>query len=105
LYPYEDYLPGIYIEESFFLALHIVIRSFIIAVRYGFCSELRYLMLSSASQTDDFIGKDLFFRGWLEFHPTGGGLSVEINSVLWRNQIDETLFELTFIEELDPIVH
>ena len=43
------YIPGIYLEELLFFILHLTIRSFIIAVRYGSCSELRFTMLKEAS--------------------------------------------------------
>lgn len=70
-YPdHYNWFPGIYYEQFLYYALHIVIRSFIIAVRYAFCSELRYLMLTSASQNTQFICRDLFIVGWLSFHPT-----------------------------------
>ncbi len=43
------YLKGIYFEQFLFLSLHLLIRSFIIAVRYGSCSDLRYSLLQTES--------------------------------------------------------
>lgn len=64
-YPEMKMLPGIYFEQFLFFVLHLVIRSFIIAVRYSFCSELRFLMLKSAIQNENFISRDLLMPGWL----------------------------------------
>jgi hypothetical protein len=67
------------------------IRSFIIAVRYGSCSELRFNILKEGTQTAQFLGKDLLGRAWLAFDPIAG-LLTEINSCMWRNQIEDQLF-------------
>ena len=49
--PYQhergEWLSEVYFETYLYHILHIFIRSFIIGVRYGFCSEMRYLMLKS----------------------------------------------------------
>ena len=47
-YPNMNYIGGIYFEELYFFCIHLGIRSFIIAVRYGFASELRYLLMTSS---------------------------------------------------------
>lgn len=77
-------LGGIYSEQFLFFQLQIVIRSFIIAVRYAYCSELRFSLLKSSSQSSEFIAKDLLFVGWLILNPRVG-LSEEIASSLYRN--------------------
>jgi hypothetical protein len=82
------YLKGIYFEQFLFLSLHIAIRCFIIAVRYGSCSDLRFSLLQTDSQTADFVSKDYLARGWLFFDPNAGLLS-EINSSLWRNEVED----------------
>jgi hypothetical protein len=87
-------------EQILFISLHIIIRTFIIAVRYGSCSELRFSLLKDQTQTLDFLGKDLIGVGWLNFDPIKGLFS-ELNSCLWRNQVEESLFEFQFIEKLD----
>ncbi len=84
-------------EQILFFSLHIVIRTFIIAVRYGSCSELRFSMLKEGPQEQIFLRKDLIGVGWLNFDPIRGLLS-ELNSCLWRNQVEESLFEFQFIE-------
>jgi hypothetical protein len=43
--PNKPLIDGIYLEQFLFFTLHLVIRSFIIAVRYGACSELRFNIL------------------------------------------------------------
>jgi hypothetical protein len=40
-------------------------------------------------------------QGWLLFNPIGG-LLTEINSCMWRNQIEDQLFQFKFVEKLDP---
>ncbi len=77
-----------------------MIRSFIIAVRYGSCSELRFSLLKEGPKSKDFIGKDLLARGWLLLDPVAG-LLTEINSCMWRNQVEDQLFQFQFIEKLD----
>jgi hypothetical protein len=61
----NHHIPGIYIEQVLFYSLHMIIRSFIIAVRYGSCSELRFTLLRDGTQSSLFLGKDLLGRGWL----------------------------------------
>lgn len=96
----EYWIPGIYNEQFYFFCLHLVIRSFIIAVRYGFCSELRYLLLSSKQQEISFVNKDLLGAGWLSFDPLEG-LNQEISSSLLRNYVEEEYFKMHFVERLD----
>jgi hypothetical protein len=62
----------------------LVIRSFIIAVRYGACSELRFSLLRDQLHNAEFIGKDLLAAGWVFYDPQKS-LLTEINSSLWRN--------------------
>lgn len=98
------YLTGIYFEQFLFFSLHLVIRSFIIAVRYGSCSDFRFSFLLTDSQTADFVSKDYLVNGWLNFDPEGGLLS-EINSSLSRNEVESsnfTLFKYNLIETLAP---
>ena len=70
-------------------------------MRYGSCSELRFSLLRDQNQNAEFIGKDLLGNGWLFFDPERGLLS-EINSSLWRNQVEESVFQFTVFETLDP---
>ena len=95
------YLKSIYFEQFLFLSLHLVIRSFIIAVRYGSCSDLRFSFLQTDSQTADFVSKDYLARGWLFFDPNGGLLQ-EINSSLWRNEVEDSseFFHYNVMERL-----
>lgn len=76
----------------------VVLRSFIIAVRYGFASEFRIKMLKTHKQDLSFIAKDLLLPTWMNFNPKG--LELEIEAALWRNQIDDEKFKISFIEEL-----
>ena len=65
LYPWDDFIGGIYIEELYFFCIHLAIRSFVIAVRYGFASELRYLLMRSSMQDVTFLTKDIFIGNWV----------------------------------------
>jgi len=44
----NNWIEGIFFEQILYYMLHVVIWCFIIAVRYGFCSEMRYLMMRSS---------------------------------------------------------
>jgi hypothetical protein len=90
----------IYPEQLLFFELQVVIRSFIIAVRYAYCSELRFSLLKHGAQEVAFISKDLLFYSWLILDPTNG-LWEEIQSSLWRNQVEEALFKISIIETMD----
>ena len=61
------------------------------------------MMLKESTKNKGFIGKDLFVIGWLLLNPTGG-LLTEINSVMWRNQMEDALFKFQIIEKLDERV-
>ena len=52
------------------------------------------------AKSKQFIGKDLLARGWLLLDPVAG-LLTEINSCMWRNQVEDQLFRFQFIEKLD----
>lgn len=82
----HKWLGGIYIEQSYFSIIQIVIRSFIISVRYGYCSELRYTMIKEqgTGKNKSIMERDLIVASWLFLHPTGG-LRSEIDAVIWRN--------------------
>lgn len=47
---------NIYIEQMVFYNLMVVIRAFIIAVRYGFISKLRLKILNSEAREYQYIG-------------------------------------------------
>ncbi len=55
----KPWIDGIYVEQILFYSLHKLIRSFIIAVRYGSCSDLRFIMLKEEPQSVAFVMKDL----------------------------------------------
>ena len=78
------FVEGYFSEQLLFLWVHLIIRCFIIAVRYGFASELRFLLMNSAEQSPEFLNKDLFFVSWVNFNPVDG-LAHEIDSALYRN--------------------
>ena len=92
-------MEGIYFSQYAALALAIVIRAFIVAVRYGYSSDLRFQVIRSKRADAPFIIKDLLVVNWLEFHPDN--LDIEIDSVFWRNQVEEHKFYFKFYETID----
>jgi hypothetical protein len=88
------------IEQLFFFNLMVLIRSFIIAVRYGFTSKFRLSMLTKYSQDFGFISQDLLIPNWFNFNPDG--LDLEIEGAIWRNLVEPETFKVSFIEELHP---
>ena len=81
--PFEVNLKHIYIDQFIFYNLHLVIRSFIIAVRYGYCSDMRYQVLRSSRKDAAYIGSDFFMNSWINFSPEA--LDLEIEAAMWRN--------------------
>ena len=61
----------------------IIVRCFIIAVRYGFSSDLRYNMLKEQVHNQDFLDKDLLGVSWL--NPKANALMPEVEATMWRN--------------------
>eukprot|EP00347_Sterkiella_histriomuscorum_P009873 403339548 len=88
----------IYLEQLYFFNILVLIRSFVIAVRYGYSSNFRLNSLKKAKQEFDFIAQDLLIPNWINFNPDG--LDLEIEGAMWRNQIEPETFKFTFIEEL-----
>ena len=83
LFGYKVTMDGIFYSQYMCLVLVVFIRSFIVAVRYGFSSDLRFEVLRSKRADAPFIIKDLLVPNWLNFSPDN--LEVEIDSTFWRN--------------------
>eukprot|EP00347_Sterkiella_histriomuscorum_P001687 403371064 len=96
-------LEGIYYDQWIIVCMTVVIRSFIIAVRYGFSSELRFKVLRSSRADANYISKDLLGASWINTHPDT--LEPEIDSVFWRNQVEEFNFNMKFYEKLDDCTY
>ena len=75
-------MSNIYPEQYFFYNLQVILRAFIIAVRYGFISEFRFKLLHTSRQDLSYIVKDLLLMNWISLHPDG--LEPELDSVIWR---------------------
>lgn len=99
IFSYKINLDGVYFGQWLMLCLVVVIRSFIVSVRYGYSSKLRFQILKSTRADAPFITKDLLVPSWVFTHPNS--LEIEIDSVFWRNQIEENRFYLKFYETLD----
>lgn len=63
----------------------VILRAFIIAVRYGYASQFRVNMLTKFKQDAGYIQQDLLVPSWFNFSPEG--LEIEIEAALWRQQI------------------
>ncbi|CDW86475.1 UNKNOWN [Stylonychia lemnae] len=94
-------LRNIYLDQFLILSLTIIIRSFIVAVRYGFSSKLRFKVLRSTRKDATYVSQDLIAQSWV--YTTPKQLDPEIDSVFWRNQIEEKQFFMRFYEELDEV--
>lgn len=71
------------------------------AVRYAFSSPLRYSILRSDRKEAPFITKDLLVQNWINTTPKS--LEPEIDSVFWRNQIEEDNLEVDFLEKISEL--
>lgn len=89
---------NIFIEQMIFYNIFVVIRAFIIAVRYGFISNLRLKILNAESKEYQYIGQDLLVPNWYNMHPKG--LRIEIEGAIYRNQVEFNTFKFAFIEKL-----
>ena len=95
--------PDIYSGEVYVAALALVIRSFIIACRYGFISAERLRVLRKSHQDTPYIFKDLILFNIITIKPQA--LDMEIPASIWRNEIEEDDFQFRFLERLEPELH
>ena len=70
------------------------------SVRYGYFSDLRFRMLHDITNTFDFIAQDQLTSSWINLGPRSG-FRQELDSVLFRNHIEEPFFTFAFLERLD----
>jgi len=84
--------------DSMFILLIMVTRSFIIGVRYGFMSTVRYNMMGKQFAQFDWLTNDFLFMGWLRLSPKT--LKEEINAAKFRTQVIEEEFTFTFVQDL-----
>lgn len=89
-------LQGIYYDQFVFYNISLIIRAFLIAVRYGYCSSLRFSLMNKSVQETKYLSRDLLLVGWANY--SREGIDSEIEAVLWRKQIEENFFNLAFIE-------
>ena len=80
-----------------FLLVIIVTRSFIIGVRYGMMSDVRYKLSHSKAKLD-WISKDFLITGWFRISPES--YKIEWEASMHRLQINQKDFLFTFIREL-----
>lgn len=90
---------GINFGDRMFIILIIITRSFVIGVRYGFMSNVRYRLLHSKADFS-WITNDFLFLGWLK--PSPKTLHEEIEAAKFRAQISDDEFGFTFSHELPP---
>ena len=75
----------------------IISRCFIVSVRYGFMSSLRY-KLSSSKANLNWIIADFLFLGWLKLSPKTA--KNEIAATRHRLQINDDEFKFNFTQDL-----
>lgn len=80
-----------------------MLRCFIIAVRYGYISNLRFKLLKEKTQDDKYISKDLLVAQWIEFKPEN--IKEELEATKWRNEIEDSVFRVKFLEKLQDDLH
>lgn len=80
-----------------FIVITVLTRCFIIAVRYGYISRVRYTLLKAKANLH-WISKDFLFAGWLKLDPST--LQEQINATRHRLQFFEDEFMFSFVEEL-----
>ena len=88
---------SISIGELIFLNIIIFTRSFIIGVRYGLMSDIRYKLTHSKAKLD-WITKDFLITGWFKISPQS--FKTECEAAISRLQINLKDFSFTFIREL-----
>jgi hypothetical protein len=80
-----------------FIVITVLTRCFIIAVRYGYISNVRYMLLKAKANLN-WISKDFLATGWLKLDPQT--LQEQINATRHRLQFFEDEFNFSFVEEL-----
>eukprot|EP00347_Sterkiella_histriomuscorum_P022734 403337362 len=96
--PFKTELKNIYFEQFIFLNLTILIRSFIIAVRYGYSSDARFQLMSISIQNLEYVSQDLLIRQW--FILSNETIEKEIDSAFWRNQVEFKEFKFMIFEDI-----
>jgi len=91
--------PSFTYGDILFLLVTVVMRCFIIAVRYGFMSESRYRLLYT-KQTLIFVAGDFLYYSWVKCSPKQ--IELEIKATKFRCEIDEDFFYFTFTQDLPP---
>ncbi|CDW84394.1 UNKNOWN [Stylonychia lemnae] len=96
--PFKTELKNIFPEQYLFMTVQILIRCFLISVRHGYSSEMRYKLMTQSPQSKQYISKDLLLINW--FFLTPDCIEDEIQSVFWRKQIEEREFKFEFFEKI-----
>lgn len=87
IFPFRIELKNIPFELFILFQSQCILRCFIIAVRYGYISNLRLKLLDSKPQLGDYINKDLLIRQWIALNPDN--IKTELEATLWRNEVEE----------------
>ncbi|CAI2387117.1 unnamed protein product [Moneuplotes crassus] len=88
--------------ESYFFIMLMVLRSFIVAVRYGFISNSRYKLYKSPVKLF-WITSDFLLLGWLKMSPKI--IHEQIDAAKYRLQIQKREWKFTFITPLATDIH
>ena len=77
--------------------LAMLMRNFIIGIRYGYMSKERYALLHKTAYAKDYISQDFLVSSWMNISPET--IDREVEGVFWRNEIEEEIFNITFLEK------
>ena len=86
-----------YLNEFYFFMLAMLMRNFIIGIRYGYMSKERYALLHKTAYAKDYISQDFLVSSWMNISPET--IDREVEGVFWRNEIEEEIFNITFLEK------
>jgi len=95
LYAFMD-LRNIYWEELALMVAQIIIRSFIVAVRYAYVSRYRLRLLQTQQVTGDVLDQDLLLHQWIKLNSYS--VKSELDGALYRNNVEESLFKVELLE-------
>ena len=86
----------------YLLLISVISRAYIISVRYGFMSDIRFETLHQNDVGLKWITGDFILKGWLKQNP--GLIRSEIEATKNRLSIEEHEFSFNFLQELPPNV-
>ncbi|CDW71548.1 UNKNOWN [Stylonychia lemnae] len=87
------------IEQMFFYNIQVVIRSLIIAIRYGYFHDEGYSQMSRCMFKKTKLEDHLIMTSWI--FSKLSSIDQEIEATVWRNRVDEENFKCYFMENIE----